>query len=88
MSFQSRTLARFWKRYDALPIEIRKQADKQYEVFQVNPFHRSLLLKAVGPFWSVRVSGSYRALAIRKDNVFHWFWIGPHDEYEEILKHG
>ena len=86
MSFQSRTLARFWRRYDALPIEIKRQADKQYAVFRANPFHRSLRLKAVGPFWSVRVSGSYRALAIRKGNVFHWFWIGPHDEYEEILK--
>jgi len=47
-----------------------------------------LKLKAVGPFWPVRVSGSYRALAIRKSDVFHWFWIGPHDEYDTILKRG
>jgi len=88
VNFQSRTFARFWQRYDELPAEIQRQADKQYALFQQNPLHPSLKLKAVGPFWSVRVSGSYRALAIRKGDVFHWFWIGPHDEYETILKRG
>ena len=86
MSFQSRTLARFWQRYDELPTEIQRQADKQYALFDINPLHPSLRLKPVGPFWSVRVSGSYRALALRKGDVFHWFWIGPHHEYDEILK--
>jgi len=84
---QSRTLARFWLAYDKLPPEIRRQADKQYALFESNPLHPSLYLKAVGPFWSVRISGSYRALAIRKGDVFNWFWIGPHDKYEELLKH-
>jgi hypothetical protein len=85
VSFQSRTLTRFWQRYDGLPAEIQRQADKQFALFRDNPAHRSLCLKAVGPFWSARVSGSYRALAIRDGNVFHWFWIGSHDEYEEIV---
>jgi hypothetical protein len=42
-------------------------------------------LKVVGPYWAVRVSRGYRALATRKDNDFYWFWIGPHDEYERLL---
>jgi hypothetical protein len=88
VNIHSRTFARFWQRYDELPAEIQRQADKQYALFHDNPLHPSLRLKAVGPFWSVRVSGSYRALAIRRGDVFHWFWIGPHDEYEEILKLG
>jgi hypothetical protein len=86
VSFSSRTLARFWQRYDELPGEIQRQADKQYALFRDNPLHPSLRLKSVGPFWSVRISGSYRALAIRKGNVFHWFWIGPHEDYNGILK--
>ena len=45
----------------------------------------SLQLKPVGAFWSVRISRSYRALAYREDDIFTWFWIGPHDEYEKIL---
>jgi hypothetical protein len=86
VTFQSRTFARFWQRYDELSPEMQRQADKQYALFRENPLQPSLRLKAVGPFWSVRVSGSHRALALRKGDVFHWFWIGPHDEYEAILK--
>ena len=87
MTFQSRTLARFWLLYDGLPPEIRQRADKQYGLFGSDPFHPSLRLKPVGPFWSVRISSSYRALAVRRGDVFNWFWIGPHDKYEELLKH-
>jgi hypothetical protein len=85
VNIQSRTLARFWRLYDELPAKVQRQADKQYALFQQNPLHPSLRLKAVGPFWSVRISGSHRALAIRKEDVLHWFWIGPHDQYEAIL---
>lgn len=86
MRFESRTLARFWQRYDDLPIELQHQADKQFALFSENPFHPSLRLKEVGPFWSVRVSRSHRTLAIRKNDTFYWFWIGPHEHYEKILK--
>jgi hypothetical protein len=53
---------------------------------KANPYHPSLRLKVIGPYWVVRVSRGYRALARRKDNDFFWFWIGPHDEYDRILK--
>ena len=33
-----------------------------------------------------RVTDACRALAVREGNVFTWFWIGSHDEYEQILK--
>ena len=92
MDLSNRTARNATRRRPALPALIGNaaqvlRAGKQYALFQGNPLHPSLRLKAVGPFWSVRVSGSYRALAIRKGDVFHWIWIGPHDEYEEILKH-
>jgi len=83
---ESRTFKRFWKYYDQLPEEIRRQADKGYALFVKEPLHPSLRLKPVGPFWSVRISLSYRALALRRGAVFAWFWIGHHDEYDEILK--
>jgi hypothetical protein len=86
MTVQSRTFARFWKHYDLLPEELQRRADKQYALFLKDPRHPSLRLKPVGPFWSVRISRSCRALAIRKGDVFAWFWIGHHHEYEEILK--
>ena len=28
---------------------------------------------------------AYRALAVRRGDAFHWFWIGTHDEYERII---
>ncbi|MCX6596866.1 MAG: hypothetical protein NTV70_10925 [Acidobacteria bacterium] len=40
----------------------------------------------MGEFWSVRVNEAYRALAVREGNVFTWFWIGAHDEYERMIK--
>ena len=76
----------FWELYDALPVEVQEQADKQFTLFRENLFHPSLRLKQIGDLWIARVSRSYRALAWRQGNVFYWFWIGNHEDYEEALK--
>ena len=86
MSFRSRTLQRFWDLFDELPEEIQRRAEKQYSLFEENPFHPSLHFKPVGDFWSVRVNDDYRALAVRNGNDFIWFWIGQHDEYAIQIK--
>jgi hypothetical protein len=65
---------------------MQDQANKQYLLFSTNPNHPSLQLKEAGPYWRVRVSRGYRALARRRGDEFFWFWIGPHDEYERLLK--
>jgi hypothetical protein len=62
-------LPRFWDLYDRLPVEIQAQADKQYALFSRNSSHPSLRFKPVGPFWSVRISHAYRALAVRDGDV-------------------
>ncbi len=85
MNFRSLALHRFWELYDRLPEEIQGQADKQYTLFSANPLHPSLHFKRVGPFWSVRVSYSYRALAVRDGDVLTWFWIGTHADYDRLL---
>jgi hypothetical protein len=85
VTFRSLALPRFWDLYDRLPEEIRAQADKQYALFSQNPSHSSLRFKPVGPFWSVRVSYSYRALAVRDEDVLTWFWIGTHADYDKLL---
>jgi len=81
----SHVSAEFWEQYHALPLRIRRQADKAYALFTANPSHPSLSLKKVGPFWSARISLEYRVLGYRVDHEFFWFWIGPHDEYDQIL---
>ena len=83
------TLPRFWKHYQELPEEVRKLADKNYEILSTNPFHPSLHFKKVGrtrQLWSVRVGESYRALGAEKSEGIVWFWIGTHEDYDKILK--
>ncbi|WP_260445931.1 MULTISPECIES: hypothetical protein [unclassified Nostoc] len=36
--------------------------------------------------WSVRISGGYRALAIKNSEDYYWIWIGSHDEYEALIE--
>lgn len=84
-----KTFERYWKRYDDLPDLIKELADKNYELLKQNPHHPSLHFKCLGgkkQFWSVRVGEHYRALAIQPEqNVFAWFWIGHHSEYDKII---
>ncbi len=86
MILRSRTLPQFWEKYNDLPENIQRRADKQFSLFAANPKHPSLQLKPVGEFWSARVTDAYRTLAIREENTFIWFWIGSHDEYEQLIK--
>ncbi len=77
---------KYWKHYHNLTEQIRKLADKNFELLKQNPKHPSLHFKQIGRFWSVRVGLSHRALAIEGEKGLVWFWIGPHDEYERLLK--
>ena len=85
MSFDHRTTAYFWECYSQLTETLRDRADKQFGLLREDPAHPSLKLKPVGVLWSARVTDSCRALAIREGNVFTWFWVGQHDEYERLL---
>ena len=82
----SSTTPRFRQTYQTLPAPIQAAASKQYRLWLTNPRHPSLQFKKVGPFWSVRVTGGYRALSILKQGVYYWFWIGSHSEYDQLLK--
>ncbi|MEO7297552.1 MAG: hypothetical protein ABI042_03125 [Verrucomicrobiota bacterium] len=83
---KSSTTPRFWKAYSDLPSEIKLIARKQYRLWTANPRHPSLQFKKVGPFWSARITENYRSLALLRSEIYHWFWIGTHAEYERILK--
>ena len=78
--------ASFWKSYEALPDNIKRQADACFELIKTSPSHPSLHFKKIGRFRSVRISLSFRALAVEVDKELLWFWIGTHDEYKKILK--
>jgi len=80
----------FWTQYHALPQEVRVRADKQFSLMKANPQHPSLQFKKVGErhsreIWSARITLKYRALAIKRENGYLWFWIGDHDAYDQLI---
>ena len=80
----------FRKRLDRLPAAVQEQADKAYELWREDPYHNSLQFKRVSqrqPIYSERVNIDYRVLGLlESDDHIYWFWIGAHDEYDELLK--
>ncbi len=83
---KSLTTADFWKSYAKLSPEVKEPAQKAYQLWQENLFHPSLHFKKVGKtLWSARISGGFRALALKKGENYYWIWIGTHDEYERLI---
>ena len=84
----SRTTAQFRRAYAALPERVRLQAREAYQTFARDPEHPGLRFKRVHPshpIFSARVGLGYRALAVRGGDVWIWFWIGSHAEYDRLL---
>ena len=80
----------FRKRLNQLPKSVQEQAEKTYDLWREDPYHKSLQFKRVSqrqPIYSARISLNYRVLGLlEKDNHIYWFWIGAHDEYDELIK--
>jgi hypothetical protein len=36
--------------------------------------------------WSVRIGDHFRAIARREDELVVWFWIGSHEEYNDLIR--
>ncbi|MCC3445070.1 MAG: hypothetical protein JGK01_26020 [Microcoleus sp. PH2017_03_ELD_O_A] len=79
----------FRTRLESLPASVQEQADKAYALWQDDPDHPSLQFKRVSqkqPIYSARVSINYRVLGLLEADRIYWYWIGAHDEYDELLK--
>ena len=86
---RSYTLPSFWDAYRQLPESVKRQAREAYGFFSSNPRHPSLDFKRVGqrsPVYSVRVNIDYRAMGVVENGDIVWFWIGPHHEYDRLLR--
>jgi hypothetical protein len=86
---KSATTSSFRKCFGSLPPRIQARARAAYVQFNEDPAHPSLHFKKVHdsrPIFSARVSLGYRALAVRADNQWIWFWIGSHADYDKLLK--
>jgi hypothetical protein len=88
-----RATAGFWANYKALPVEVQRLADKQYDLLKRDPAHPSLRFKKIGDLrgrelWSARVTLGCRALAAKRGDAFVWFWIGNHKTYDKLIGSG
>lgn len=84
----SRATGRFWKCYDGLPAHVQKLADKNYELWRMDPQHPSLGFKKLHggkERFSVRVGDHYRAIGERLEDGVIWVWIGTHAEYDHLV---
>ena len=56
----------FWQCFEALPAEIQRLAQRNYELLKTDPAHPSLQFKPLhaGRFRSVRIGLHYRALGV------------------------
>ena len=85
-----RATAEFWQAYARLPNDICRRADKKFKLLKSNPQHPSLQFKKIGDrhgleIWSARVTLSYRALAMKREYGYLWFWIGDHTTYQAVV---
>jgi len=83
------TTDQFRKALEKLPFEVRTNAKKAYELWKIDPYHYSLNFKrihSIKPIYSVRIGLSYRALGVKDDETLIWFWIGSHEEYNNLVQ--
>jgi hypothetical protein len=85
---RSLAATRFWRLYGQLPEAVRRLADKNYRLWQRDPFHPALhfkKLKGSQELYSIRVGVHYRALGRVKGDLIRWLWIGTHQEYSKLV---
>jgi len=81
-----RATARFWTSLERLPESAQRVARQNFELLKMDPAHPSLHFKRIGKLWSARVGINYRAIAVKDGADFIWVWVGPHDEYQRLIK--
>jgi hypothetical protein len=83
------TTEQFRKLYAAASLRQQAQIKKSYKLWRENPAHPSIRFKKVHetePIYSARVDLDWRALGVLHADTVVWFWVGPHAEYDLLLK--
>ncbi|MGI9058749.1 MAG: type II toxin-antitoxin system RelE family toxin [Ktedonobacteraceae bacterium] len=77
----------FHKLFAQLPRQVQEQAVTTYQLFRANPHHPSLHFKRIDPqepIYSVRVGRNYRAVGLWEGDTISWYWIGSHEDYNNL----
>lgn len=78
----------YLKRLQRLPKHVQKRSLKALELLERDPRYPSLHFKEVSSSagaWSMRASQDYRMVGYRVENHVTWFWIGSHNDYDQLL---
>lgn len=79
---------KFWKAFEKLPPHIQRKARVSYQLWKENPYHPSLQFKQIHPIeaiYSVRVGIGWRAVGAKDGDDMVWYWIGSHEEYNNLI---
>jgi hypothetical protein len=86
---RSRATPRFWHLFKDLPADVQRLAIKNYRLWQTNPSHPSLRyrrLEGRENLVTVRIGDHYRALGLLEPGIVDWIWVGPHAEYNRLIR--
>jgi hypothetical protein len=84
----SHTSKRFREAFRRLPTHVQKQAQEAYRLFRQNPYQASLKFKQIHPakpIYSVRIGRNHRAIGTKQNQEIIWFWIGSHEDYNNLI---
>lgn len=73
----------FRRRYQTLPLKIKKKAERREALFRNNLFHPSLHTEKLHPkakeVWSFRIDESYRIIfRFKNTETVYFLTVGPH----------
>jgi hypothetical protein len=85
---RSVTTTRFRKAFAKLPNNVQERARQAYQLWKLNNNHPGLHFKQIHKeqlIYSVRIGLSYRAVGIIEKDTIIWFWIGSHEDYNNLV---
>jgi len=79
----------YWETFDDLPNEVRKLAEKNYQLWKDNPKNPGLRFKKIHetlPVCSFRVGMKHRTVGVETDDgKVVWFWVGSFDTFKAMI---
>ncbi|MDQ6757048.1 MAG: hypothetical protein M3004_08935 [Bacteroidota bacterium] len=85
---KSVTTTSFRKSFNKLPKNIQERARTAYQLWKLNNNHPGLHFKQIHNkklIYSVRIGLSYRAIGVIEKDTIIWFWIGSHEDYNNLV---
>ena len=78
---------RFNRAFSLLPAGIQALAVTAFKQMKLNPASVDLkrLVRFGEDIYSAEVGRGYRAMAVRVGGSFVWYWIGTHEEYNNLV---